>query len=602
MDRYYVSGCGPFDVSGACFKLPIEYIDHVQVSDVILQDLEMRQSKNIYANLFPGTSLLLNRWSTSYTTNKAFLVDFQNLLSVQTDSSDVTKTHAFLKEYLTFKGVQGFFDKYQYLGLKFFQPLNRSSIFLHALGFYNLSAPLFALCAPLFAFIVPFVLLKLKGMPLTISDYIVFLRTTFMRTQIYNLFSGFTQANVQQKVSTIFSIFFYMLQFYNNVMSCFSFYKNMTVITGFLNSCKEHLEGSLRTMTTVIESVRTLSTFELFRADVEANSQIVRTILSRLQQVIFPSTTIEKLTQLGVIMSIYFDLYMDPEYHSAMLYSVYLNQYVNDVASLAGWVQQGRLNPCTYGDKCTKMVGAFYLPLLADEAVVKNDVDLEKNLLITGPNAAGKTTMLKTVLINLLLGQQFGVGCYTTATVKPYDLFHSYLNIPDTSGRDSLFQAEARRCKEILEAIDTHHNKQHFCIFDEIFSGTNPNDAVMCATVYLKYLNAKCKPVFDYIVTTHYIELCENFEETTEATNMKMDVNADKEDQLVYLYRLVPGISYIHGGKHVLKDLGYPDHLFTMEVTPKDVTKVGEPKNAKKRKGRKTITFEKDGKSSPDNT
>ena len=34
-----------------------------------------------------------------------------------------------------------------------------------------------------------------------------------------------------------------------------------------------------------------------------------------------------------------------------------------------------------------------------------------------------------------------------------YDKIHCYLNIPDTSNRDSLFQAEARRCKEIIDAL-----------------------------------------------------------------------------------------------------------------------------------------------------
>ena len=87
-------------------------------------------------------------------------------------------------------------------------------------------------------------------------------------------------------------------------------------------------------------------------------------------------------------------------------------------------------------------------------------------MIVTGPNAAGKTTLLKSVILNLLLTQQFGVGFYKKAIIKPYDYIYCYLNIPDTSGRDSLFQAEARRCKEILGTIEKHKNKRHFCIFD----------------------------------------------------------------------------------------------------------------------------------------
>ena len=74
-------------------------------------------------------------------------------------------------------------------------------------------------------------------------------------------------------------------------------------------------------------------------------------------------------------------------------------------------------------------------------------------MIITGPNAAGKTTLLKTTTINIILSQQWGCGFYRKCSISPYSHIHCYLNIPDTSGRDSLFQAEARRCKEILDAI-----------------------------------------------------------------------------------------------------------------------------------------------------
>ena len=59
----------------------------------------------------------------------------------------------------------------------------------------------------------------------------------------------------------------------------------------------------------------------------------------------------------------------------------------------------------------------------------------------------------------------------------------------------------------------------------------------------------------DYVLTTHYIKLCEDFDE--KILNLKMNVNV--EENIEYLYKLVNGISYVHGGKQVLKDLNYPD-------------------------------------------
>ena len=132
------------------------------------------------------------------------------------------------------------------------------------------------------------------------------------------------------------------------------------------------------------------------------------------------------------------------------------------------------------------------------------------------------------MLINLIISQQWGVGCFKSCNIGIYDVFHSYLNIPDTSNRDSLFQAEARRCKEIIETIHESPKIRHFCIFDEIYSGTNPVDAALCATAYLRAMNT-LKSRCDYILTTHYLELCHNMSDSKTTRNMKMKTIIDKD-------------------------------------------------------------------------
>jgi DNA mismatch repair ATPase MutS len=202
----------------------------------------------------------------------------------------------------------------------------------------------------------------------------------------------------------------------------------------------------------------------------------------------------------------------------------------------------------------------YYLPLLNEEKIIKNTLDLTRNLILSGPNASGKTTVLKSGMINTLLSQQLGLGCFSRATVCVYDFFHSYLNIPDTSGRDSLFQAEARRCKDILDCVLQHQEKRHLCIFDEIYSGTNPVDAVSCATMYLSLLNEH-KVSIDYLITTHFIDLCKHFVGSDHVVNGKMDV-VQTDDKITFLYRILEGYSTVHGGKYILKEMNYPDLLF----------------------------------------
>ena len=139
------------------------------------------------------------------------------------------------------------------------------------------------------------------------------------------------------------------------------------------------------------------------------------------------------------------------------------------------------------------------------------------------------------------------------------------MNSPDTSGRDSLFQAEARRCKDILSTID---NQRHFCIFDELFSGTNPYEAVASAYSFLTFLRAKN---INIMLTTHYIDLCKKFRKSKRFTNYHMDIIFDTSENIVYNYKLEKKISSIKGGIEVLKQLEFPQEIInnTKEIINK---------------------------------
>ena len=526
------------------FKLPIQYVELNEVNQIIKTDLEMPE---IYKNLI-GDSILLDNWSSYYTTNKEFLKDTQrHIKSIPTMTIDNT----FLEKYRKFKGETSFVEKYQYIGLRLFKKFNYSSTFLHGLGLYNLASPLISLFTPLLVLIVPFIILKMKGLPITIAGYVEFLKIMIKRNSIYTLFTKFNQINFQQKMSTLVTIFFYFFQIYSNVMSCISFYRNIHSVSDFLENYKIHIKKSIDNMDSLQKNIQKYKNYNHFYNDIDAHKIKLTKLYYRLSKIMPFKNTISRISQLGIIMNLNYEIYMVQEYDESFMYSVYLNQYIQDMNSLKSLTRK-KLNKCNFR-KNTKISGMYYLPHI-NESPVLNEIDLSQNIMITGPNASGKTTILKALLINLLMSQQFGYGCYKKANVKIYDVFHSYLNIPDTSGRDSLFQAEARRCKDILVTIVENPLKKHCCIFDELYSGTNPNDAVDCASIYLEEMN-KYKENVDYVLTTHYIKLCEDFDK--KILNLKMNVNV-LEDKIEYLYTIVNGISHVHGGKQVMKDMNYP--------------------------------------------
>jgi len=167
--------------------------------------------------------------------------------------------------------------------------------------------------------------------------------------------------------------------------------------------------------------------------------------------------------------------------------------------------------------------------------------------------------MIKTSCINIIFTQQFGCGFYKSCVLNPYKHIHSYLNIPDTSGRDSLFQAESRRCKEIIDIIHENQEDRHFCIFDELYSGTNPSEATKAAYAFLKYIS-KFNNV-NFILTTHYVAVCNKFKKSKNIRNYKMDVESLENGKLKYTYKLKLGISKIQGAIKILKEMNYPNEI-----------------------------------------
>jgi DNA mismatch repair ATPase MutS len=273
------------------------------------------------------------------------------------------------------------------------------------------------------------------------------------------------------------------------------------------------------------------------------------------------SPSIFKLTEVGDLLKCYYILYSRDDYASSLKYSFGFEGYINNLLGLYENITINRISSASFDTSSnTIFEEQYYAPHMGLDYVV-NNCKFDKNMVITGPNASGKTTFLKTTMINVIFTQQTGFGFYKKCILNPYTHIHSYLNIPDTSERDSLFQAESRRCKEIIDIIHSNNPiSRHLCTFDELYSGTNPEEASKSAYAFLLYL-AKFENV-DFILTTHYISICDRLKKSERICNWKMDAlsNSDNGD-IEYTYKIKKGVSKIQGAIKVLKDMKYPDEI-----------------------------------------
>ena len=646
--------------TGTMFKHPISYTDPTklhELSESIIEDLEMIKPKSTNANsnkpepepnandtnntevttvkglyhyVFSPASVYgtehLPIWSKYYTTDIEYLKQTQTLFEMfdekllerniaqNTDCKTCVDAFSTMNDtWNDFRGtgkITDFKEKFSYVETPFLAKLNTSSSFLQFLSLYNISSPVIALLTPIIILIIPFFVLMMRGLAVSVTEYVDILKTIISQHSVGKFLTQFDSVSVEQKMYILMSVIFYFIQIYQNIMACIRFYDNIKLVHKHIHTIHGYLTVTGVNMTYLIQMIQTyhLSTYEPFREELENRYELLSEVTKALADISPFSVSVSKFFQIGYVMKNYYSLFSQTDLNELLDYSFGFNAYIEHLTACRLFVMSGMLNKCSYivgknvdvpttnvseplptipetgegegdgdGDEkkkvtlppppppvqkngITKFVSQVYAPLKTNNStnVVANDLTLDKQLIITGPNAAGKTTVIKTTMFNIILSQQIGFGFYERAEVNPYDYLHCYLNIPDTSGRDSLFQAESRRCMEILRCIMDNPKKRHFCIFDELYSGTNPYEAVAAAYGYIDYISKN--PNVDLILTTHYIELCELLEKQNSGavSNLHMSVSPESG---AYLYKIATGISTIKGGLKVLRDLEYPAEI-----------------------------------------
>lgn len=556
------------------FKLPICYNNNRKLSKTITDDLEMNETYDTSANSINSffynlnsanklSSVVSKEMTKYYTTDLHFLKDMQKILKTykwnQQDNKD-TNYSEILSVWNEIKNNISFKEKYHYVEWKSLEFLNNSEYFLEFISIYNLLSPVISFITPLIIVIVPFFIIQIKGIRLTIEEYMNIFKTVVSKHSLGKLMN-IHNATPKEKVYAVVSAAFYFFSIYQNVLVCMRFNDNMTKIHKYMKQITSYLEYTISSMNNYIEYAKDLSTQTPFISSLTSNVMILNELKSKISSISeYKLYNINKIKEIGWIMKCFYELYNDKKYNDSLLYSFGFNGYVDCLLGTISNINDKNLHFCEYTTKSNKknVFKKSYYAALKNEKHVKNNIKLNKSMILTGPNASGKTTVLKTSIINIIFSQQFGCGFYESAVFKPYDYIHCYLNIPDTSGRDSLFQAEARRCKEIIDSIDENKHANHFCAFDELYSGTNPDDAVSSSTSFMKYLiknkNVSC------LLTTHFIDVCDNLNKNKSICNYHMSTNKEK-DKITYTYQLNKGISTVKGGLNILNNMNYPKEI-----------------------------------------
>ena len=233
-------------------------------------------------------------------------------------------------------------------------------------------------------------------------------------------------------------------------------------------------------------------------------------------------------------------------------------------------------------------------PTLGSSHVVTNDISLEtrdsclppdensffrtetcsaklepsnRNLLLSGCNASGKSTMMRAITINsIFLAQIFGIASAESFQTSLFHSIHSHMDKYDPTGEFSSYEGELNRALQALKEAETLESNQNMLVcFDELFSNTDPEESLYVTNKVLSAMAKQLRTI--NIVSSHYDVDTRGIEGDDEFARMHMHVEKIN-NTLIKTYQLRRGQNTKTNGLFHLMDKFklFPDIYSELEL------------------------------------
>ena len=282
------------------------------------------------------------------------------------------------------------------------------------------------------------------------------------------------------------------------------------------------------------------------RYTTEKLQSIEETILSsRAQRIELELQVFEKLKQ--KITGAFTDLF----YLSRIVSEMDLN-----VAFAYLAIEQSYVRPCFSSENQLVLVNSRH-PVVEqkqDTHFIPNTIRMKAGecLLLTGPNMAGKSTLMRQVALSVILAQVGGFVPAEQALLPVFTKLFTRIGASDSLSQGlSTFMVEMKESVEILKQAD----ENSLIVLDEIGRGTATYDGMSLAQAILEYLVQKRRSIIFF--ATHYHELTELSKTLPSIRNAHLSVS-EKSGQINFLYTLVSGALAQSYGIHVARLAGFP--------------------------------------------
>lgn len=201
------------------------------------------------------------------------------------------------------------------------------------------------------------------------------------------------------------------------------------------------------------------------------------------------------------------------------------------------------------GFSCTKL----YHPLI--EQPVPCSFSAKGGVLVTGSNASGKSTFLKSVALNAILAQSMHTVLAESCETSYCRVYSSMALRDDLDSGESYYMVEIRALKRILDAAKDKEADPVFCFIDEVLRGTNTVERIAASTQIMKYFAESGVRCF---AATHDIELSHLLEAEYDNYHFEEDVS---DGDIHFNYELRSGRATTRNAIRLLEIMGYQEQI-----------------------------------------
>ncbi len=198
-----------------------------------------------------------------------------------------------------------------------------------------------------------------------------------------------------------------------------------------------------------------------------------------------------------------------------------------------------------------------YHPLI--ENPVANDLDAGGSILLTGANASGKSTFLRSVALAGLFAETFGYACAAECSMPLIRIISAMSISDDVSGGDSYYMAEIKAVRRMMNVRDRDRNNGNdmlcACFIDELLNGTNTEERIAACT---QILEAMAKDGMRVFAATHDMELTGLLSDAYVNYHFEEDLS---EGDVRFSYLLKAGPSQSSNAIRLLIELGFDDGI-----------------------------------------